>query len=217
MKTLLPLELVLGTSLFLATALSSPGQTTSPSVLPPTFGPPTSGPAPSRDPKPVQNPPIWVPPPKPAPVIPAPQPAPPVLLSSIPPNPDRIRRARPRIEVWLQGRDVPQRIRSFGPGRRWAFIAGNVPFNLVLQFHPSLAGKTVAVFPGSGITLHPRSEVVRIGANGECLLVVEQNVRLARSQLEFEVDGVSTVLRLVKAPFAALNEPPPLPGDAEGE
>lgn len=127
--------------IFCATALSA--QTASP----PTFGPPTSGPAPSRDPNPVQNPPIWVPPPKPAPVIPAPQPAPPVLLSSVPPNPDRIRRARPRIEVWLQGRDVPQRIRSFGPGRRWAFIAGNVPFNLVLQFHSSLAGKTVAVFP----------------------------------------------------------------------
>lgn len=209
MKALLPPGLVFGTSLFLAFASALPAQTASPS-LSPTFGPPVSGPAPSRAPELVRNPPIWVPPPKPAPVIPAPPAPPTVVLASVPPDLNRIQRARPRIEVWLQGRDVPQRLRSHGPGRQRAFISGNLPFTVVLQFHPSLAGKAVAIFPGQGITLHPRSDFVSIAANGECLLVVEQEATRVRSQLEFEIDGVSTVLRLVRAPFAAANEAPGL-------
>lgn len=218
MKPLLPLELVLGTGLFFATALSLPAQSASPSpsIVPPTFESSVSGPAPNGAPEPVRNPPSWVPPPNPAPVIPAVQAPSSVILSSVPPDLNRIARARPQIEVWLQGRDRPQRLRSHRPGRLRAFISGNVPFTVVLQFHPSLAGKVVAVFPGDGITLHLRTEVVQIAANGECLLVMEQQATQVRSQLEFEIDGVSTVLRLVRAPVAATNEPPGL-ADEEGK
>lgn len=71
------------------------------------------------------------------------------------------------------------------------------------------------MFPGDGLTLHPRTELLQIEANGECVLVVEQDARRLRSQLEFEIDGVSTVLRLVRAPTAT-NEPPGV-GAEEGE
>ena len=55
---------------------------------------------------------------------------------------------------------------------------------------------------GDGITVYPPQSSVRIQPIGEIVLTVELDSRQPRGGIVFVVDGVTTVLRLARAPLA---------------
>jgi hypothetical protein len=152
-----------------------------------------------------QQPVVFVPQPQPAPAIARPAAAPITPFLSGRPNMQRFEWAKPRCEVWRTGSDIPQKPARRGVRLGWALVAGNEPVTVVLQFHPSLAGKSLFLTPiDEGITIPSAQESVQIGRNGQVVLLMQLEAAASRGQITLETDSVPTVLRLVRAPLSAV-------------
>lgn len=149
---------------------------------------------------------LSVPPPQPEASI-APPP-PPVLETPLPggPDPAEMELAKPEVEIWREQSEWPQI-----PPRRFnqldlAYITGTEPVALRVQFNPLAAGKRVFIKPGRGITVNPPVAILTVSSSGECIISAELAEGLARSHIVFYCEGVKTVLPVVRASLAKVEE-----------
>jgi hypothetical protein len=77
---------------------------------------------------------------------------------------------------------------------------------LLLRFHPSLGGTTLEVFAREGLTVQPRTQVLRITSTGESTVLVGLEATESRGEIALRVENVTTVLRFVRVPLWALLE-----------
>jgi hypothetical protein len=177
-KNLLPPELVLGTSLLLASALASSAQST--------------------------NAPPWAMPPNPAPQIaPAATPPPDAPFVSGGPDLARLERTTPRVQIWRSGSDTPQRPDRQARGRHQAFVTGTAPVTIVLRFHPLVAHRRVAILPSRGVTTNPQG-FVPVGGSGEIAIAVQLDATESQGHIVFRLDTVNTIVRVTRAPSQAV-------------
>ena len=147
-----------------------------------------------------------VPPPATETALPAPPPA--MIETPLPgiPDPADLERAKPDVEIWRPESEWPQ-----VPARRshkldWTLVEGSQPVSLRVQFDPLLAGKSVYIRPGMGITLNPAVLTMTVSATGEVIIVAQIAEGTNRSHVTFYCEGVKTVLPVMRAPLAAVIE-----------
>jgi hypothetical protein len=144
-------------------------------------------------------------PPNPAPPPPPLSAAPSLGWRSKGPSVAEINRLTPDIEVWRAGAVAPQRPKSHGRNRfrrrvAHAFISGNEPVLVRLQFDPSASGKAVIVRAAPGITLEPSGEVFQIRPTGECVVAVTLDPALRQGHMTFYSEGIVTTLPFSRTP-----------------
>jgi hypothetical protein len=145
----------------------------------------------------------------------APQPEDPIALppppvieppASNPPTPADIELAKPEVEVWreesLSPQIPPRQINQLQD----AYVTGIEPVWLRVQFNPLAAGKRVVVKPSRGITLDPPQAIRTIPPNGECLILAQLAENVLTSHIIFYCQGVKTVLPVVRASLAKVEE-----------
>jgi hypothetical protein len=143
------------------------------------------------------------PPPQPAPVI-APPPAAPISpFLSGPPDRQRYERAKPQIEVWRTGSDVPQKPKRRGSEGGHVLIATEEPFVLVLQFDRLLAGNLMEVMADENTTVQSAASM-QVDRNGQVVLSARLNAAQRHGRIAFRIDGITTVLSLDRAPLEAV-------------
>jgi hypothetical protein len=86
----------------------------------------------------------------------------------------------------------------------YAYVAGNEPVMIRLQFHPLVAGKVVVVRPGRGAILDPPTEVLQVQPTGECVVTVRLEQNAPRGHLTFHCEGLMTTLPLSRNSLAVV-------------
>jgi hypothetical protein len=129
--------------------------------------------------------------------MPRPPPAPEAAPSG-PLSPAQIRAITPQVEVWRAGSGAPQR-----PVRRQqrmapAYVVGDQPVLVRLQFDPSAVGKVV------GVTVANRTAVVseavlRVRPTGECVVSLQLDQGALRGHVTFLCEGIYTTLPLIRS------------------
>jgi hypothetical protein len=122
------------------------------------------------------------------------------------PDPAEMERAKPEVEIWRPQSESPQVPERRSNNLDWAYVTGTEPATLRVQFDPLLAGKSVYVRPGFGITLNPSAPVLTVSATGECLIAAQIAEGIDRSHIIFYCEGVKTVLPVMRAPVATVVE-----------
>lgn len=173
------------------------------------------GPRDSGDPSNPQGAPEYVPPPQAeASVAPPPAPVVETPVSGIP-DPSAMELAKPDVEIWRDESQWPQiparRSNQLDP----AYVTGTEPVWLNVQFNPVAAGKKVFVKPGRGITLDPPASVLTVSATGECVVLAQIAEGLARSHIVFYCEGVKTILPVLQASLAKVEEQEALTGGGQ--
>jgi hypothetical protein len=136
----------------------------------------------------------------------APPPIPPRLPNaSAPPNPAQELKAIPQVEVWRAGATRPQTPRGRGHFLGRGFIAGPGPVLVQLHFDLSKVGKTVAVTAGPGLSFDPPGPFLRIRPTGDCALTVLLDENFHEESMTFSCGGVTTLLRLSRAPASLVD------------
>lgn len=149
---------------------------------------------------------IAIPPPQPEASI-APPPPPVIDAPALnPPSPAELELAKPDVEVWRSGSERPQI-----PPRQYnrlepAYITGTEPVWLRVQFDPLAAGKHVFVKPSRGITLDLPVAIMTISNRGECLFLAQLDEHVFQSHIIFYCEGVKTVLPVLRASLAKVEE-----------
>ena len=143
-----------------------------------------------------------IPPPNPAPVIPPPPVSAPAPFLAGRPDLQRFERARPEVEVWRDGSLKPQRPKRQGPGRFRVWTVGAEPVTIVLRFHQLLAGRTITLMSGVGVTVS--EGVLTLGPGGETTFAVQLEANRRAGEIAFNLDSITTVLRLQRAPAEAV-------------
>lgn len=120
------------------------------------------------------------------------------------PDPADLERAKPDVEIWRPQSEWPQ-----VPARRsnkldLTYVSGTEPATLRVQFDPLLAGKSVYIRPGLGITLNPPAVTLTVPANGEIIIVALIAEGRDRSHITFYCEGVKTVLPVMRAPVPVI-------------
>jgi hypothetical protein len=149
---------------------------------------------------------VAVPPADPEPSI-APPP-PPVIETVVPGLPDQaeLELLKPDVEIWRQQSESPQvparQINRLQP----AFVTGNEPVTLRVQFSPAVAGKHVFVRPGRGLSVGINDGMLTVSSAGECLVTAQIDEGVSQSHIIFYCEGVKTVLPVSRASLATVIE-----------
>lgn len=67
-----------------------------------------------------------------------------------------------------------------------------------------MAGKSVYVKPGPGVSLNPPALFQTISESGECLVLAQIAQGFDRSHVIFHCEGVKTILPIKRAPLATV-------------
>ena len=79
-----------------------------------------------------------------------------------------------------------------------AWLAGDDPVTVRLQFDPLSLGKAVLVRAARGTTLDPPDEVLRVPADGQCLVLIRLDPAMNESHVSFSCEGLTTTLVLAR-------------------
>ena len=75
-----------------------------------------------------------------------------------------------------------------------------------VQFDPLAGGKQVFIKPSSGITLDLPVAMMTISDSGECLFLAQLEENVFESHIIFYCEGVKTVLPVLRASLAKVEE-----------
>lgn len=126
--------------------------------------------------------------------------------AAIAPDPAEMELVKPEVEIWRNGSVNPQ-IPSRQLNRlKPAYITGTEPVWLRVQFDPLAGGKKVFVKPSSGITLDLPVAMMTISDSGECLFLAQLDENVLESHIIFYCEGVKTVLPVLRASLAKVEE-----------
>jgi hypothetical protein len=183
---------------------NQPSPTPSPSVSasPTPFVLPIPSAAPSRAPDAHRASAITVPRPNPASVIARPPAPTKAAFLSGSPDLARFERAVPAVEVWRSGSNVPRKLKRINRRFEPLLISGSEPTTVVLRFHPLLAGSSFTVTGHDGSVIQPGDGLLRISPRGEATFFVEVDPVKTSGRIVVRVDGVVTVLRVLRVPEA---------------
>lgn len=147
---------------------------------------------------------VSVPPPEPE--TPLAPPPPPVVENPLPGglDPAELELAKPDVEIWRDESEYPQIPARRSSRLAISYVTGTAPVSLLVQFDPAMAGKSVYVKPGPGITLNPPALFQTISGSGECLVLAQVAEGVNRSHVIFYCEGVKTVLPIMRAPLATV-------------
>jgi hypothetical protein len=125
-------------------------------------------------------------------------PAAPAAVPCAPPSAAEIERITPRVEIWRAGSDAPQqpvrRQQRMGP----AYIVGDQPVMVRLQFDPRASGKVVTITVANRIAVVPEA-VLRVRPTGECIVSLQLDQGAPRGHVTFLCEGIYTTLPLVRS------------------
>jgi hypothetical protein len=149
---------------------------------------------------------IFVPPPQPEPSIAAP--LPPAVEAPLPeaPDPAELELAVPEIEIWRPEGELPQVPERNSSRLDPAYVTGTAVVALRVQFDPLAAGKKVWVKPGRGMTINPPNPILTVAPSGECIVGAQLAEGFTRGHLIFYCENVKTVLPVVRASLAVVEE-----------
>lgn len=135
-------------------------------------------------------------------------PPPPMVETPLPGTPDPADKelAKPDVEIWRPEGDLPQIPARFSNQLDQAYVTGTALVILRVQFNRLAAGKRVFVKPGRGITLNPSATILTVSGSGECIVSAQLAEGLARSHIIFYCEGAKTVLPVVRASLAKVEE-----------
>jgi hypothetical protein len=85
-----------------------------------------------------------------------------------------------------------------------AYVTGNEPVTVRLQFDPLARGKVVLVREGSGAIVDPPTGILHVGPTGECVVTVRLVENLAHGHISFYCEGLTTTLPLSRASLASV-------------
>jgi hypothetical protein len=149
---------------------------------------------------------VSVPPPQPeASIAPAPPPVPETPISDAP-TLGQLELATPDVQIWREDSISPQIPPRQMSQLSQAYVTGAEPVWLRVQFDPLMAGKNVYIMPGRGITLTPPDSVQFVSSAGECVVTAQLHENVLRSHVIFYCEGVKTILPVVRATLAKVEE-----------
>jgi len=121
-------------------------------------------------------------------------------------DPAQMELAKPDVEVWRPESESPQIPSSFSNRLDTAYVTGTEPVWLKVQFNPLAAGKKVLVRAGRGIAVSGTGTPLTIPSNGECLVQAQLIEGVYRSHINFYCSGNKTVLPVVRASLAKVED-----------
>jgi hypothetical protein len=149
---------------------------------------------------------VTIPAPQPEALIaPAPPPVPETPISD-PPTLEQLELAKPDVEIWREESISPQIPPRQMAQLSQAYVTGAEPVWLRVQFDPLMVGKNVYIMPGRGITLSPSDSVRSVSSTGECVVTAQLHENVLRSHVIFYCEGVKTILPVVRATLAKVEE-----------
>ena len=75
-----------------------------------------------------------------------------------------------------------------------AYVAGNQPVMVRLQFDPSVAGKVITVTASAGIIFDPPEAALVVRPTGESVATVRLADEFAHGHVDFSCDGIRTTV-----------------------
>lgn len=150
---------------------------------------------------------IVVPPP-PLTEVPVDPPPPPMVETPVAgmPDPSEMELAKPEVEIWRESSEWPQVPARTSNRLAKTYVTGTEPVWLRVQFDTRAAGKTVYVKPGPGIAISPSEGFMAVPSNGECVVQAQFMEGLTQGHVVFYCEGVKTVLPVMRAPLAKVEE-----------
>jgi len=140
--------------------------------------------------------------------VPVEPPPPPMVETPVDgmPDPSEMELAKPEVEIWRGSSEFPQVPARTSNRLDKAYFTGTEPVWLRVQFAPQAAGKTVYIKPGPGITISPSAGFMTVPSTGECVVQAQFMEGLTRGHVVFYCEGVKTVLPVMRAPLAKVEE-----------
>jgi hypothetical protein len=148
-----------------------------------------------------------IPPPVADPVVPPPPP--PIIETPGERDPNAMELVRPEVEIWRGDSQWPQIPARFSNWLNPAYVTGTQPVTLLVQFNSAAVGRKVLVRAGLGITVDATGSAPTITANGdhgEYFVQAQLAQGFNRSHVNFYCDGVKTVLPVVRASLATVEQ-----------
>jgi hypothetical protein len=144
-------------------------------------------------------------------------PPPPMEEVPQPGGPDRaeMELGKPDVEIWRAESEWPQMPARTSNRLDYAYVTGNAPVWLRVQFNPAMGGKSVRIKPGPGLTLDPPGAFQVISPNGECLVLAQVGPEVTRSHVIFYLEGMKTVLPVARATLQKVEQAEALNGGGE--
>lgn len=142
---------------------------------------------------------------------PIPPPPPPVIETPGERDPNAMELVKPEVEIWRGDSQWPQIPARVSNRLDPAYVTGTQPVTLRVQFNLAAVGRKVLVRAGLGITVDATGAALIIthaanGDYGECLVQAQLAEGFNRSHVNFYCDGVKTVLPVVRASLATVEE-----------
>lgn len=122
------------------------------------------------------------------------------------PDPAQIELAKPDVEIWRAQSESPQIPPRRNNHLEQAYVTGTEPVWLRVQFDPLAARQDGVRQARQGITLDPPVTLLTVSPGGECLILAQIANGLVRSHIIFYCEGVKTVLPVVQASLAKVEE-----------
>ena len=119
-------------------------------------------------------------------------------------DPAELELAKPEVEIWRNESEWPQIPARHSNQLALVYVTGTEPVSLLVHFAPAMAGKSVYVKPGPGVSLNPPALFQTISGSGECVVLAQIAPGINRSHVIFSCEGVKTVLPIMRAPLATV-------------